>query len=172
MLWWNKSISIEGREIKIKMKLKKQRAKSKEKKGNEIDDEWMEVVNEFWDNQQTYYEEEQKKLIEQNRINRETFNDLDDQTKLEVEGVTENRYVRILFNNMSVNVITSFNPKNIYIIRGLLKSEEILTNIQVMVLIHRYCPKVIKSKETIIVSNGWREDIKQLLYIFIWRHKK
>lgn len=147
-------ISIKDGEVHLnepKAKTKKTDAPSKPAKVEED-----KPVNEFWDHEETYMQKVQKQMKEQNQMNRKEFQGLDAETKIQVEGATAGMYVRVVVEGIPAGFIRQFNPKKIVLVGGVLRSEEQLTVMQAMVLKHRWFPKMVKSKEPIVVSVGWR----------------
>ncbi|BFU20078.1 ribosome biogenesis protein bms1, putative [Entamoeba histolytica HM-1:IMSS-B] len=146
-------IKIENGEVKIQEEKKKKI--SKEKKEQQEGEEETNT-NPFWDHEETYMQKVQKQMQEQNKMNHEAFAELDSATRIQVEGAIAGTYVRIVIENVPAGFIRQFNPKRILLVGGVLRSEEQLTVMQALVLKHRWFPKLVKSKEPIVVSVGWR----------------
>ncbi|KAL7718994.1 Ribosome biogenesis protein BMS1 [Entamoeba marina] len=113
-------------------------------------------VNEFWDNEDTYMKKVQKQLHEQNLKNRSAFVELEKVTRIQVEGAPAGTYVRIVIKQVPSTFITKFDPKKIILVGGVLRSEEPLTLMQAVIIKHRWYPKLLKTKEPLVISVGWR----------------
>merc|ERR1719411_1442521 len=65
-------------------------------------------------------------------------------------------YVRLEVENVPCEMITHLTPSSPLLIGGLLKGEDQLGFCQVRLKKHRWYPKILKNRDPLIVSLGWR----------------
>ncbi|ELP90799.1 ribosome biogenesis protein BMS1, putative [Entamoeba invadens IP1] len=121
-----------------------------------VEEELGEYKNPFYDREDTFYKKVQKEMRAQNQANHEAFNELDPELKTQVEGAISGSYIKMTIEDVPASFIQKFNPKKIIIVGGVLKSEEQLTVMQAQVVKHRWFPKLVKTRNPIVISVGWR----------------
>ncbi|CAG8720160.1 17868_t:CDS:2 [Funneliformis caledonium] len=103
-----------------------------------------------------FYDEIKEGIAKQLQLNREEFEDDDSHTRAMVEGFRPGTYVRILLKRMPCEFVKYFDPAYPIIVGGLLTTEENLGFIQVRIKRHRWHKKILKTKDPLIFSLGWR----------------
>ncbi|CAG8469376.1 7185_t:CDS:10 [Gigaspora rosea] len=103
-----------------------------------------------------FYDELKEGISKQLQLNREEFDDDDPYTRVMVEGFRPGTYVRILLKGMPCEFVNYFDPVYPVIVGGLLTAEENLGFIQVRIKRHRWHKKILKNKDPLIFSLGWR----------------
>nr|XP_039256977.1 ribosome biogenesis protein BMS1 homolog [Styela clava] len=95
-------------------------------------------------------------LAEQAKLNRAEFEDMDDATRVQYEGYRPGMYVRIELHDIPCEFVKYFNPTYPVIAGGLLATEIQTGFIRVRVKKHRWYPKILKTRNPMIFSMGWR----------------
>eukprot|EP00899_Mesostigma_viride_P005993 jgi/Mesvir1/15395/Mv06582-RA.1 len=116
--------------------------KSKKKQGGEPDDD--------------FFTKMKAEMEERARKNREAFEGMDPETRAQLEGLRPGCYVRVEFRDMPCELATHFNPVMPLLMGGLQSSEESLGFVQVRLKKHRWHKRVLKNKDPLIISAGWR----------------
>lgn len=99
----------------------------------------------------------QKALIQkQLDINRNEFGQLDENSRVRVEGYKAGTYARITLSNVPYEFSANFNPKYPILIGGLAPTEERFGFVQVRIKRHRWHKKILKTNDPLIFSLGWR----------------
>ncbi|KAK4985014.1 Glycoside hydrolase 2 (Mannanase, beta-galactosidase) [Elasticomyces elasticus] len=99
----------------------------------------------------------QKALIQkQLSINRTEFEQLDEQSRVQVEGYKAGTYARITLNNVPYEFSRSFSPRYPILIGGLTPTEDRFGFVQVRIKRHRWHKKILKTNDPLIFSLGWR----------------
>ena len=103
-----------------------------------------------------YYEVMQKQTAAQLRLNAEEFAKEDESTRTTLAGVSAGVYVRLVLDNVPCEFVEGFRPQNPIVVGGLLMNEDQLGLIQCRVKKHRWHKKILKNRDPLIVSLGWR----------------
>ncbi|CAI2170124.1 17747_t:CDS:10 [Funneliformis geosporum] len=111
-----------------------------------------------------FYDEIKEGISKQLQLNREEFEDDDSHTRAMVEGFRPGTYVRILLRRMPCEFVKYFDPAYPIIVGGLLATEENLGFIQVRIKRHRWHKKILKTKDPLIFSLGWRRFQSMPIY--------
>ncbi|CAG8551851.1 13654_t:CDS:10, partial [Cetraspora pellucida] len=111
-----------------------------------------------------FYDELKEGISKQLQLNREEFDDDDPHTRVMVEGFRPGTYVRILLKGMPCEFVKYFDPVYPVIVGGLLTTEENLGFIQVRIKRHRWHKKILKNKDPLIFSLGWRRFQSMPIY--------
>ncbi|XP_029679284.1 ribosome biogenesis protein BMS1 homolog [Formica exsecta] len=139
-----KELSAEEAEEKKKLLEKKRKLK--------------EQFNAEYDNteKKTYYDELKAEVERQAGINKSEFEGLDDDVRVQLEGYRPGMYVRLELEAVPCELITNLDPTYPIIIGGLLHGEENIGYVQARIKKHRWYSKILKSRDPLIFSVGWR----------------
>jgi len=104
----------------------------------------------------TYYEDLKKEVDDQSNLNRSEFDGLDDSLRVQYEGYRSGMYVRLEVARVPCEMVEYFSPTSPLVVGGLLKGEDQLGYVQVRVKKHRWFPRILKNRDPLIISLGWR----------------
>ncbi|XP_073159506.1 uncharacterized protein [Henckelia pumila] len=90
------------------------------------------------------------------QINIAELNELDDTTRIEIEGYRTGTYLRIAVHGVPCEMVENFDPCHPVLVGGLPLGEENVGYMQARIKRHRWHKKVLKTRDPIIVSIGWR----------------
>ncbi|KAK4419933.1 Ribosome biogenesis protein BMS1 [Sesamum alatum] len=90
------------------------------------------------------------------QVNIAELNELDEVTRIEVEGYRTGSYLRLEFRDVPFEMVENFDPCHPILVGGLALGEENVGYMQVRLKRHRWHKKVLKTRDPIIVSIGWR----------------
>ncbi|XP_057499171.1 LOW QUALITY PROTEIN: uncharacterized protein LOC130783501 [Actinidia eriantha] len=90
------------------------------------------------------------------QINIAELNKLDEATRLEVEGYRTGTYLRLEIHDVPFEMVEYFDPYHPVLVGGIGLGEENVGYMQVRLKRHRWHKKVLKTRDPIIVSIGWR----------------
>lgn len=103
-----------------------------------------------------WYTEEKEKIARQLAINREAFEDMDPESRAEIEGYRAGTYVRIVINDVPFEFVEHFDSRYPVVVGGLLPNEQRYGLVQVRIKRHRWHKKILKTNDPLIFSMGWR----------------
>ncbi|KOC60307.1 Ribosome biogenesis protein bms1 [Habropoda laboriosa] len=112
----------------------------------------------------TYYDELKLEVERQANLNKSEFEGMDDNVRVQLEGYRPGMYVRVEIETVPCELISHLDPTYPLIIGGLLHGEENIGYVHTRIKKHRWYPKILKSKDPLILSVGWRRF--QTLAIF------
>uniref|UniRef100_A0A8C4QIC1 Ribosome biogenesis protein BMS1/TSR1 C-terminal domain-containing protein n=1 Tax=Eptatretus burgeri TaxID=7764 RepID=A0A8C4QIC1_EPTBU len=116
-----------------------------------------EAFNRAYDGGSASFLEELKAESErQTELNRSELSLLPHAVRTEVLGVEPGAYVRIEFSSVPLEFLTHFQPSYPIVIGGVTPGEGQLGFMQVKIKQHRWLRGVLKCKDPVIVSLGWR----------------
>ncbi|PPD95344.1 hypothetical protein GOBAR_DD07618 [Gossypium barbadense] len=92
----------------------------------------------------------------QKQINIAELEDLDETTRLEIEGFRTGMYLRLEVHDVPFEMIEYFDPCHPILVGGIGLGEENVGYMQTRLKRHRWHKKVLKTRDPIIVSIGWR----------------
>jgi len=104
----------------------------------------------------TYYEDLKKEVDDQSNLNRSEFDGLDDSLRVQYEGYRSGMYVRLELENVPCEMVEYFSPSTPLVLGGLLKGEDQVGYVQIRVKKHRWYPRILKNRDPLIISLGWR----------------
>ena len=103
-----------------------------------------------------FYDSLNQQASKQSELNRLEFDKLDDTSRVEYEGFRCGMYVRVEINNMPCELVDKFDAKYLTILGSLVTNEANIGYVQVRIKKHRWYKKILKTKNPLIVSLGWR----------------
>merc|ERR1719505_126987 len=104
----------------------------------------------------TYYDDLKNTMTEQAELNRSEFQDMEDDVRVQYEGFRAGLYVRMEIERVPCEFVNNFDPSYPVIVGGLLPGEDNIGYIQVRFKKHRWHDEILKNRDPIIVSLGWR----------------
>ncbi|KAH9783366.1 Bms1-type G domain-containing protein [Citrus sinensis] len=90
------------------------------------------------------------------QMNVAELNDLDEITRLEIEGSRTGTYLRLEIHGVPFEMVEYFDPCHPVLVGGISLGEENVGYMQARLKRHRWHKKVLKTRDPIIVSIGWR----------------
>ncbi|XP_057840346.1 uncharacterized protein LOC131050177 isoform X2 [Cryptomeria japonica] len=84
------------------------------------------------------------------------LNEIDEVTRLEMEGFQTGSYLRLEVHAMPFEMVKYFNPRHPVLVGGIGRGEESVGYMQVRLKRHRWHRKVLKNRDPFVVSIGWR----------------
>ncbi|KAL5784136.1 hypothetical protein ACOSQ2_006528 [Xanthoceras sorbifolium] len=90
------------------------------------------------------------------QMNIAELNELDEVTRLEIEGFRTGTYLRLEIHDVPFEMVEYFDPSHPILIGGIGLGEENVGYMQARLKRHRWHRKVLKTRDPIIVSIGWR----------------
>ncbi|XP_071526137.1 ribosome biogenesis protein BMS1 homolog [Panulirus ornatus] len=102
-------------------------------------------------------------MSQQAQLNREEFKGLDDEARVQYEGYRPGLYVRMEFDHFPCEFTTNFDATYPVIVGGLLENESSMGFIRVRIKVHRWYPRILKNRDPLILSLGWRR-FQTLMY--------
>lgn len=106
--------------------------------------------------EKTFYDTQKEKLQQQANMNRAAFESLDEDIRLQVEGFRAGLYVRIELDRVPPALIDTFDPAYPLIVGGLNSGEVSNGYVRVRLKKHRWYKRILKTRDPLIVSMGWR----------------
>ena len=81
---------------------------------------------------------------------------MDPQMRVAMEGYRPGAYVRLRFSGMPCELVRNFDPTSPVVIGGLLNNEHAVGLMRFRLKRHRWHKKILKNKDPLIFSIGWR----------------
>ncbi|KAF2849683.1 ribosome biogenesis protein-like protein [Plenodomus tracheiphilus IPT5] len=103
-----------------------------------------------------WYDAQKAMIQKQLDINRAEFDQLDELSRVRVEGHKAGTYARIVLENVPYEFSAHFNPRYPILIGGLTPTEERFGYVQIRIKRHRWHKKILKTNDPLIFSLGWR----------------
>ncbi|XP_009118525.1 ribosome biogenesis protein BMS1 homolog [Brassica rapa] len=103
-----------------------------------------------------YVDKLKEELETRKQMNMLELNDLDEDTRIEVEGFRTGTYLRLEIHNVPCEMVEFFDPCHPVLIGGIGYGEDNAGYMQARLKKHRWHKKVLKTRDPIIVSIGWR----------------
>ncbi|XP_050206240.1 uncharacterized protein LOC126655914 [Mercurialis annua] len=107
-------------------------------------------------NESGYFDKLKDEIELQKQRNIAELGELDEVTRLEVEGFQTGTYVRLEVHDIPYEMVEHFDPCHPILVGGVGFGEENVGYMQVRLKRHRWHKKVLKTRDPIIVSIGWR----------------
>lgn len=104
----------------------------------------------------TWYEMQKNKMAKQLEINRAEFAEMDEATRIRIEGYKAGSYVKLVFDNIPCEFVNNLNSEYPIVLGGLLATESRFGVMNVRIRKHRWHKKILKSQDPLILSLGWR----------------
>jgi ribosome biogenesis protein BMS1 len=111
-----------------------------------------------------FYEVTKTEMERQRQVNLAEFADESAHNRALLEGHRPGRYVRLEIAGMPAEFINHFNPRTPLLLGGVLTTEHGLGMLQVRLKKHRWHKKILKTRDPLIVSLGWRRFQTMPLY--------
>lgn len=137
---------LSAQEVEEKKELLEKKRKLKEQFDAEYDNT----------EKKTYYDELKAEVEKQAGINKSEFEGLDDDVRVQLEGYRPGMYIRLELEAVPCELITHLDPTYPIIVGGLLHGEENIGYVQARIKKHRWYSKILKSRDPLIFSVGWR----------------
>jgi ribosome biogenesis protein BMS1 len=103
-----------------------------------------------------WYDAQKSLLEKQQNINRSEFDQLDENSRVRVEGFKAGTYARLILNDVPYEFCAKFDPRMPLIIGGITATEERFGFVQIRIKRHRWHKKILKTNDPLIFSLGWR----------------
>ena len=81
---------------------------------------------------------------------------MDPQMRVTMEGYRPGSYVRLRFSGMPYELVKNFDPTSPLVVGGLLNNEHAVGLMRFRLKRHRWHKKILKNKDPLIFSMGWR----------------
>ncbi|XP_006164576.1 ribosome biogenesis protein BMS1 homolog [Tupaia chinensis] len=148
---------VENVEEEVKEEIDPSTEESAKKKHLEKKRKLKEMFDaEYDEGESTYFDDLKGEMHKQAQLNRAEFEDQDDEARVQYEGFRPGMYVRIEIENVPCEFVQNFDPHYPVILGGLGNSEGNVGYVQMRLKKHRWYKKILKSRDPIIFSVGWR----------------
>ncbi|XP_027353799.1 ribosome biogenesis protein BMS1 homolog isoform X2 [Abrus precatorius] len=107
-------------------------------------------------NESSYFDKLKEEIELQKQMNIAELNDLDEATRLEIAGFRTGTYLRLEVHDIPCEMVEYFDPYHPILVGGVGIGEENVGYMQARLKRHRWHKKVLKTRDPIIVSVGWR----------------
>ncbi|KAJ1410469.1 Ribosome biogenesis protein BMS1/TSR1, C-terminal [Sesbania bispinosa] len=104
----------------------------------------------------SYFDKLKEEIELRKQMNIAELNDLDEDTRLEIEGFRTGAYLRLEVHDVPCEMVEYFDPYHPILVGGVGLGEENVGYMQARLKRHRWHKKVLKTRDPIIVSVGWR----------------
>ncbi|KAM9462521.1 ribosome biogenesis protein BMS1 homolog isoform 2-T2 [Clarias gariepinus] len=111
---------------------------------------------EYDDGDATYFDDLKEEMQKQAELNRAEFEDMDDETRVQYEGFRPGMYVRLEIPALPCEFVTNFDPHYPVILGALGASEGNIGYLQMRLKKHRWYNRILKTRDPLILSLGWR----------------
>lgn len=106
--------------------------------------------------QPDYFDKLKEEIELRKQRNLAELKNVDDETRLRMEGFTVGTYLRLELHGVPCEMVQYFDPRHPLIVGGIGTLEEGVGYVQVRFKRHRWHRKVLKNRDPIVVSVGWR----------------
>ncbi|KAJ7984632.1 hypothetical protein DPEC_G00356780 [Dallia pectoralis] len=111
---------------------------------------------EYDDADATYFDDLKEEMQKQAEMNRAEFEDVDDEMRVQYEGFRPGMYVRLEIPSLPCEFVTNFDPHYPIILGALGASEGNVGYLQMRLKKHRWHNRILKTRDPLILSLGWR----------------
>ncbi|XP_056153219.1 ribosome biogenesis protein BMS1 homolog [Lampris incognitus] len=111
---------------------------------------------EYDEGDKPYFDDLKEEMQKQAELNRAEFEDVDDDTRVQYEGFRPGMYVRVEVPSMPCEFVANFDPHFPVILGGLGSSEGNVGYLQMRLKKHRWHDRILKTRDPLILSLGWR----------------
>ncbi|XP_075890928.1 ribosome biogenesis protein BMS1 homolog isoform X2 [Nelusetta ayraudi] len=111
---------------------------------------------EYDDGDATYFDDLKEEMQKQAELNRAEFEDVDDEIRVQYEGFRPGMYIRLEISSIPCEFVTNFDPHYPIILGGLTSSEGNVGYLQMRLKKHRWHSRILKTRDPLILSLGWR----------------
>lgn len=108
------------------------------------------------DDEETYYDAMKRDMSERAERTKTAMDALDPVQRVIMEGHRPGAYVRLRFTGIPCELMENFDPRQPILIGGLGRGEETPGYMQLRLKRHRWFPKILKNRDPLIFSIGWR----------------
>ncbi|MBN3295779.1 BMS1 protein, partial [Amia calva] len=112
--------------------------------------------SEYDEGDATYFDDLKEEMHKQAELNRAEFEDVDDDLRVQYEGFRPGMYVRLEIPAVPCEFVTNFDPHYPVILGGLGASEGNVGYLQMRLKKHRWHGRILKTRDPLIMSLGWR----------------
>lgn len=105
---------------------------------------------------ETWFAQEKRRLEEAQARGLALVEGLDAQRRVQLEGHRPGTYVRLLFHGMPRELVEHFDPRRPLVVGGVPPQEEGFGFMQARFKKHRWARKVLKNRDPVVMSLGWR----------------
>eukprot|EP00963_Diacronema_lutheri_P009652 scaffold882_cov384-Pavlova_lutheri.AAC.3 len=121
---------------------------------------------------ESFYDAVKQELQERAATTKADMESLDPATRQEMEGICAGTYVRLLFHRIPWELVKNFDPCQPLLIGGILNTESGRGFVRVRIKRHRWHKKVLKTRDPLIFSAGWRRFQSVPVYAIEDRRQK
>ena len=111
-----------------------------------------------------WYDAQKAQIQKQLDINRVEFDQMDELSRIRIEGHKAGTYARLVLENVPYEFCANFNPRFPILIGGLSSTEDRFGFVQIRIKRHRWHKKILKTNDPLIFSLGWRRFQTTPLY--------
>lgn len=150
----DEELSITERRSRLAKKKEQLRLQFEEEDEAEFGSKYKE--NQEMTEHESWYEFQKAKMAKQLEINKHELEQLDEETRIKIDGYKAGSYVKLIFDKIPCEFMENFNPVYPVVIGGLLANEMDFGMLNVRIRKHRWHKKILKSNDPLILSLGWR----------------
>ncbi|XP_024392002.1 uncharacterized protein [Physcomitrium patens] len=103
-----------------------------------------------------YFDQIKDEIALRKQKNLAELAEVDEITRIEMEGYRGGTYLRLELHGMPCEMVQYFDPTIPLLVGGLSRGEEAVGYMQVRIKRHRWHRKVLKNRDPLVVSVGWR----------------
>ncbi|XP_019413320.1 PREDICTED: ribosome biogenesis protein BMS1 homolog isoform X2 [Lupinus angustifolius] len=107
-------------------------------------------------NESSYFDKLKEEIELRKQMNIAELNELDEAARIETEGFRTGTYLRLEIHDVPCEMVEYFDPCHPVLVGGVGLGEENVGYMQARLKRHRWHKKVLKTRDPIIVSVGWR----------------
>lgn len=105
---------------------------------------------------ETFYDMRKREMAEQLAMTRQELSKLSPHVRQAMEGHQPGAYLRIVLDRVPCELVNNFDPGVPLLLGGLLQAEQVMGYTLARVKRHRWHAKVLKTRDPLVVSVGWR----------------